>query len=219
MNKLIYPIGLLICFGSSLILAQSAHIWSSKTKPMDILEMEPPIAESDYTLAVMNNSVIFEVLENDRIDGELQAFDLVTIPTKGNVKINEDRSLTYVPEEDICDEVDVFSYYIANPQGSDTVEVVVEIICEELSIINGFSPDGDGVFDTFTIIGAERFPDNQLFIFDESGVQVYAEEGYNNSWDGSVEGEPAEEEKMYYYVFSDGLGNMFSGYVQITQTD
>lgn len=175
----------------------------------------PPQANADRAITLMNNEVLFEVLSNDYLDGEVLEMKFVSMPEMGVVEINKDFSVKYIPESDICDEVDKFTYFIRTSSGVDTTEISVEIICEELTFLSGFSPNDDGVFDNFTIIGVERYPKNQLIIFNGDGEQVYIQDSYSNEWDGKVEGVLPEKNTMYYFVFSDGNGNMHSGYVQV----
>jgi len=59
---------------------------------------------------------------------------------------------------------------------------------EEIFVYSGMSPNNDGVNDTFLIQGIESNPDNELFIYNRWGVQVYYKKGYDNSWGGVSEG-------------------------------
>lgn len=175
-----------------------------------------PDATPDFAIVVINNKLVFDLMENDRIPGNLLSIGIDEPPQFGNACFNADNSLTYEPLKNICEETDIFTYVVVNEYGSDTVEVAIEIICEYLTFMSGISPDGDGVFDTFTIIGVENFPDNILYIFNDAGQEVYFKRGYQNEWDGKIDGKFPERDSMFYYVFSDGKGNTYSGYLQMT---
>ena len=84
----------------------------------------------------------------------------------------------------------------------------------KLIFLTGFSPDIDSELQTFTILGVENFPDNNLSIFDKWGQEVYSVEEYENDWDGTVDGAMVEL-GTYYYIFTDGKGKTYSGYVNI----
>ncbi len=171
----------------------------------------------NHLLVVRNNSIIFdafETLENETTIEDIIVFDK---PDYGNLEINNDYTLTFRPFTDICEETDSFTYIVRKKNGLDTINVNVDIICEKLTFLSGFSPDGDGINDTFTIIGAESYTNNSLVIFNKWGEEVFASVNYQNSWDGTAkDGEPlVSEDNVYYYVFDDGEGNTFSGYMKI----
>jgi len=85
---------------------------------------------------------------------------------------------------------------------------------EEDNIPNAFSPNGDGINDTWVIFRRvnERYPNNKLTIYNRYGVEVYSMSGYDNSFDGA--NLPAA---TYYYVFDYGVSNkeIIKGYVTI----
>uniref|UniRef100_UPI0004725548 gliding motility-associated C-terminal domain-containing protein n=1 Tax=Aquimarina pacifica TaxID=1296415 RepID=UPI0004725548 len=58
----------------------------------------------------------------------------------------------------------------------------------DLQIFNAVSPNGDQENDTFIIQGLSLYPDNELFIYNRWGVEVYNKKGYDNSWAGISEG-------------------------------
>lgn len=179
------------------------------------------IGVADDAFVMKNNSLVFDVLENDIINGEILGFGIEIHPTYGEVTINEDKSVTYKPFENVCEEVDYFFYYVEDDEGPKLVEVSIDILCEPLTILNGFygeveEEEKDIKPTVFTIIGAENFPSNSLYVFSDTGEEVYYTQGYSNEWDGKNEdSKEIEPDRIYYYVFNDGLGGTYCGYVQM----
>lgn len=69
----------------------------------------------------------------------------------------------------------------------------------DIILYNTFTPNNDGVNDTWFIENIDRFPDNFLQIFNRNGHLVYEKSGYHNEWDGKYYGNdlPAA---TYYFV-------------------
>ena len=85
-------------------------------------------------------------------------------------------------------------------KGKDSVKV--EVVSESLTsdeIPNVFTPNNDGIGDTWKIPGALINVSNTLKVFNRWGSVVYEVNGYKNDWDG---GEVPDG--TYYYVFDDG---------------
>lgn len=177
----------------------------------------PTSSSENHLLVVRNNSIIFDASEAIETETAIEDIIVFNQPDFGKLEINDDETLTFKPFDDVCEETDNFAYIVRKKDGIDTVNVNVDIICEKLTFISGFSPDGDGVNDTFTVIGSEAYPNNSLVVFNKWGEEVHASVNYNNSWDGTdKDGEPlVSEDNVYYYVFNDGEGNIFSGYIKI----
>ncbi|SOS56194.1 Protein of unknown function precursor containing a C-terminal secretion signal. Putative adhesin [Tenacibaculum finnmarkense] len=57
-------------------------------------------------------------------------------------------------------------------------------------VANGFSPNGDGVNDTWTVLPdvANKYPKNIMRIYNRHGNLVYKALTYNNDWDGTSNG-------------------------------
>ena len=181
--------------------------------------IEPPIdnkkqmqANDDQVIAVLNNQVNFDVLENDLLNQKELSVGLVIEPLNGKVQLNEDNSFTYIPFQNVCEETDQFTYYISGPNGYDTASVFIDILCEPLTILTGFSPTAENQKETFTILGIENYPDNRLSIFDRWGFEIYSKKGYNNDWNGSIDGKWLAT-GTYYFIFADGTGKVYSGYI------
>jgi len=172
--------------------------------------------EVDEELVVVKgHQLAFDVKEGAL---QTQKLFLSQQPEFGRVTNDGDGTLMYAPNKGVCEEKDYFSYVIETEKGQETVKVAVEIICETLTVINGFSPDGDGVNDNFTILGIQNFPNNSLKIFNKWGETVFKQKGYENNWNGErLDGDSAaSNDNVYYYVLDNGEGELLSGYVQIT---
>lgn len=84
----------------------------------------------------------------------------------------------------------------------------------DITIPNVFTPNGDGLNDTFTIPGLDRFEANELTIFNRWGSTVYEKKGYKNEWDGSQ----LNEGTYFYLLKIKTAGNkweVYKGYVTI----
>ena len=147
---------------------------------------------------------------------ETAQLNILTDPQFGQRELNSYNTINYYPNRDFCGEVDSFRYSIVTAFGTAEATVYIEILCEDITIFNGFSPNGDGTNDTFTITGIELYPDNIIHIYNRWGALVYLQRGYTNvqGWDGTWQGKHLPD-GTYFYVVDIGRGEKFSGYVQI----
>ena len=63
-----------------------------------------------------------------------------------------------------------------------------------------FTPDGDGVNDTWIIKDIEQFPDNELIILNRWGNQVFYSRSYQNNWAGTTSGGSPLMAGTYFYI-------------------
>ena len=68
---------------------------------------------------------------------------------------------------------------------ADLISDVVTFGKVDLFIPNAFSPDGDGVNDTWEIRGIEKAIGYKLIIFNRWGIKVYETNNYKNDWAGT----------------------------------
>ncbi|GJH40653.1 hypothetical protein RCZ04_12030 [Capnocytophaga sp. HP1101] len=156
-------------------------------------------------------------------DGILNAFD--NCPTVSNTT-QQDRDSD--GKGDACDDdIDGDGYpneqdncpYVYNPDQSDLDDDGIGDACDGdidgdgianaqdpqvdyVLISNAFTPNGDGVNDTYVIARAERYPNNTLHIFNTLGQLVYSAHGYKNQWDGKKQDGTLVARGSYVVIFS-----------------
>ena len=184
---------------------------------VDCIENEVKlIALNDKASTKRNQAVTIPILVNDLIpNGQLDDLFVVEWPANGSLNIQADRQARYQPATDFCG-LDTFAYVICNAQGCDTALVCIDVDCSNLKIYTGFSPNGDGINDTFTIDGIEAYPYNELSVWNRWGNLVYTKYGYQNEWGGTWS-ESDLPDGTYFYILDDGTGNKWRGYLQINR--
>lgn len=65
---------------------------------------------------------------------------------------------------------------------------------------NILSPNGDGKNDTWIVTDIERYPDNEVMVFDRSGRIVFQTKDYKNDWAGTLSGVLLSEDTYYYTI-------------------
>jgi gliding motility-associated-like protein len=92
----------------------------------------------------------------------------------------------------------------------------------DISIPEGFSPNGDGLNETFIIEGLDAYPGNTIYIFNRWGNKVFSASPYHNDWDGTSDsdrftGRGALPVGTYFYVLELKDGQKRSGFVYLTR--
>lgn len=73
----------------------------------------------------------------------------------------------------------------------------------QITVYNGFTPDGDGINDTWIIENIENFPNNTVSIFNRWGSKVWSASSYDNvqnKWDGKNNNGAELTSGTYFYV-------------------
>lgn len=85
-----------------------------------------------------------------------------------------------------------------------------------LDIVTGFTPDNDGVNDTWNIKNISRYPDASVRIYDRYGHEVFSSVGYDREWDGTRGGKSLPAGTYYYSIrLNDAKNQVFKGFVVI----
>ncbi len=88
-----------------------------------------------------------------------------------------------------------------------------EVVIPSISFDKGFSPNGDGVNDTWVIEGLENFANHTIQVFNRSGNKIFEAKDYQNDWDGTSNGNLVfGSDKLppgpYYFIIESGMNEV-----------
>lgn len=81
----------------------------------------------------------------------------------------------------------------------DTVLVTVIPLVFEGEISSVFTPNGDGINDTWYIENISGYPDNEVQVYNIYGNEVFSKKKYTGDWTGTYNGSPLPD-GTYYYI-------------------
>ncbi len=100
-----------------------------------------------------------------------------------------------------------------------TDEVVVDVI-RRIDPPNTFTPNGDGINDTWEITGIRDYPGAEVIIYDRWGQRVFRSNGYREPWDGTNNGGLLPVGTYYYHIRLnqlEGRSPPYTGYISIVR--
>ena len=97
--------------------------------------------------------------------------------------------------------------------GNDIVTVTV-IKGDQLFFYSAFTPNNDGENDFFYIGNLEKYPDNNLKIYNRYGKMIYSATNYDNLWNGKYLGNDVPT-GTYFYILNDGKDKLHKGSITI----
>ncbi len=202
-----------------------------------VTPVNDPRAVDDYYTTPVNTVLSANVSIND-ID--LGGFVYLTVnPTAHGELIMEGNGVfSYTPNTDFDGE-DQFEYEACDSESNcysaiAIIDVLPNGISDgDISIIPGFSPDGDGVNDNFTILNVDQYPNCKVTIFNRWGNILYETERYDSQepWNGTISKGMGSGNKVspgtYFYVIETGestvnpsrSGKTLSGFVVIKHNE
>ena len=87
-----------------------------------------------------------------------------------------------------------------------------------IDIVTFFSPNGDGMNDTWQVKEIDRYLDNQVWIYSRTGRELINFKPYNNDWNGQLDGIELPAGSYYYRIDLDGNGSIdFEGWFYLTR--
>lgn len=96
------------------------------------------------------------------------------------------------------------------------VNATLTIIAPTVLVIpNTFTPNNDGVNDSWKIPALASYPDCLVQIFNRYGSKVYSSVGYTVPWDGTYKGAEVPDGVYYYIIDTKVLPGKASGYVNV----
>lgn len=99
---------------------------------------------------------------------------------------------------------------------TDTITILVGDENEKLvDFDNTFSPNGDGVNDYWYVKNPQNYNTCSFVIFNQYGHEVYTSTGYNNDWDGTMNGKPLPVGTYYYVIDCPDCPCTHSGFISL----
>lgn len=95
-------------------------------------------------------------------------------------------------------------YYltVTDANGCTFTDSVMIMVVDSITVPNTFTPNSDGVNDTWEILNIENFPKVKITVYDRWGQEVYKTIGYPPSkrWDGTKGGKKLPASTYYYVI-------------------
>jgi gliding motility-associated-like protein len=173
---------------------------------------------NDSIKTYRNKHIVFDVLQNDSINGNRLSMQIIQAPQFGKAVKTNDWRILYVPNLDYCadKQADDLTYSVCTPLGCDTATVKITVLCDLLRLNTGFSPNGDGINDYLVIDGIDLYPLSILRIYNRWGVKVLEKKGYKNNWDGTFKGLSLPD-GTYFYQLDNVQNSSLTGYIQLNR--
>jgi gliding motility-associated-like protein len=110
----------------------------------------------------------------------------------------------------------VYTLTVTSADGCKDSSQVQVVVLKVPVVPNAFSPNGDGINDTWVIRYLNEYPSADVEVFNRYGQPVYhATGGYKTPWDGTYNGQPLPV-GTYYWIIRPGNGRkQISGSVTI----
>jgi len=177
---------------------------------------EPDLG-SDSFFVELNESYTFDVKANDFYYNLPTTIRIINIPEE--VTDNGNGTFTVIIDGSKDSPLD-FEYEVCFDDCPDhCVSTVVNVYYEApdlCEIPNVITPNGDGFNDFLKIDCIDVFQESSLILFNRWGDEVYNNPNYDNTWDGTKDGEPLAV-GTYFYLFkiNDSDKTVQKGFVHI----
>lgn len=89
---------------------------------------------------------------------------------------------------------------VTNAEGCSTSDEIFISVLKKPVVVNTFTPNGDGINDTWGIKYLETYPGNTVNIYNRYGEKVYSSIGYASPWDGRSNGAVLPSGTYYYII-------------------
>jgi gliding motility-associated-like protein len=121
-------------------------------------------------------------------------------------------------ESPISKPADTVTYTISitSPGGCQSSAVLFVQVLSDFVVPNTFTPNHDGINDTWDIPQLPKYPIQWVQVFDRYGQLLYESHGYSTpGWDGTYKGHDLPAGTYYYVIELNGFISPKTGYVTI----
>lgn len=114
------------------------------------------------------------------------------------------------PTDDIT-----YKLTVTSDKGCSSTDFVFVKVLKTPQVPNIFSPNGDGVHDKWEVPYLGSYPGCTIDIYNRYGQLIYHSVGYDNPWDGKVNGKDVPVGTYYYIIDPKNNRQPMSGYVDV----
>ena len=94
----------------------------------------------------------------------------------------------------------VYTLTATSPQGCTSTDQVSIIVLNCFDPKNAFTPNGDGINDTWMVNLGDCFTKARVEVFNRYGGKVYESSAYRNDWNVTYKGDPLPDGTYYYVI-------------------
>lgn len=170
-----------------------AYIWSTgaTTPEIDILTVGT-YSVTVTTLLGCETTQVFEVTASESATIEL--VETIDFSDPNNITITIDGIGNYMyqlddeepQESNVFENVGIGYHIVTIIDLNGCLEITKEVLV--LDFPKFMTPNDDGYFDTWHIIGVEHLPGTVIYIYDRFGKQIHFLTSYSRGWDGTYNG-------------------------------
>ncbi len=112
------------------------------------------------------------------------------------------------------------TFYVLNATATNGCGIVMDTVnvkvFKNVIVPTAFSPNGDGINDTWNIDALTAYPYAEVMVFNREGKIVFRSVNYDKPWDGMFNGKPVPVGTYYYIINLKQAGlKLFSGWLQL----
>lgn len=170
-------------------------------------EEAPQTTDDEFSIGFSAVETL-NVLDNDLIFSPAFEVNIATQAANGTLEVTAEGAIIYTPRQNFVG-ADIFTYELCNPTCTNdcaigTVQLNVGDDAECM-IPTIMTPNGDNINDSFFIacLETDKFPRNEVIIFNQWGDEIFRSQSYQNDWRGTYNGEDVPAGTYYYIVSFD----------------
>lgn len=110
-----------------------------------------------------------------------------------------------------------YTLKVTSADGCTASDTVFVKVLKTPAIPNVFTPNGDGINDTWQIQYLESYPGATIEIFNRYGQLLFQSVGYSKAWDGTLNGKPLPAGTYYYIINPKNGRKQIAGFVDIVR--
>jgi gliding motility-associated-like protein len=212
--------------GTGTIAATKIYVRLAKGSPVGSYTGNIKLSSQDaITVNMGANGVVTPapliIIADDKTKGTNMPNPTLTIVYTGFVNNDSDNNLTVRPQisttatiNSAPGEYPITITNATSPNYTITYESGT-LSVNSVAIVNTFTPNGDGVNDTWEIKNIHDYPNSTVEILNRNGSRVFYSINYPIAWDGKYNGGDLPAGTYYYVIRLDNTSKPLSGWVTI----